>query len=182
MPTARVSPSVAESRADFEQPDVILGRGAGCAQPRRRGRDERRPQRVELGRQRVRNRDRRGRAGRRERLSRLRFDETERHRFGEPRRRQHPPDEPVARNARIGRRRRRGHRGEGRRQLVESVVAADFLDEIDFAQQIDAKRGRGHVPTVGGADDGQPEPRRMRSTLSSGTATPRSAVSRARRR
>ena len=86
---------------------------------------------------------------------RLRFDEPERDRFGQTGGGQHPPHQLIARDARIGRRRRRGHDGERRLELVEAVVAADFLDEIDFAQQIDAERRRHDVPAVGGRRDRQ---------------------------
>ena len=70
---------------------------------------------------------------------------------GQPRRRQHPANQVVARHAGIGRRRRRRSRGgNARLELVEPVVTADLFDEIDFAQQIDAEGRRRHVPAVGG--------------------------------
>ncbi|MND06216.1 hypothetical protein D3C83_274780 [compost metagenome] len=42
-----------------------------------------------------------------------------------------------------------------RRQAVEAVVAAHFLDEIDFPHEIDAERGRGDRPAAGRRGDRQ---------------------------
>ena len=79
-----------------------------------------------------------------------------------------PPHELVARDARVGRRRRRRHRREGRLELVEAVVAADFLDEIDLAQQIDAEGRHDRRPSRRlSATTSSPSARRIRTTSAS---------------
>ena len=64
---------------------------------------------------------------------------------------------PIPLDARIGRRRRGTHRRERRFQLVEPVVTADFFDQVDFTQKIDAKRRREDIPSLGCRRDRQPE-------------------------
>ena len=96
-------------------------------------------------------------AGGRKRLRGLRLDEPEGHGFGQTGRRQNPADQLVARDARVRGRRRRGDDRKGRRELVESVVAADLLDQIDFAQEIDPERRNPDVPPVRRRGDGDPE-------------------------
>ena len=87
----------------------------------------------------------------------LRFDEAERHRFGEAGGGQHAARELIARDARI----RRGcglrHHRERRLELVEAVVTADLFDQIGFAQQIHAEGWRDRVPAVSRGADGEAE-------------------------
>ena len=66
---------------------------------------------------------------------------------------------PSRGDSRVGGRRRRRERRERRLELVEPVMAADFLDEIDLALQIDPKRGSGDFPAVGHRGDAEPERR-----------------------
>ena len=135
-------------------------------------RQQRRPQRVELRRQRVGDADQRRRVipGANARAA-IAFDEPERHRLREARRGQHSPDQLIAGNAGIRRRRRRVITREGRLELVEAVMAADFLDQVDLAQQVDAEGRRDDVPAVGRARDvSSPGIARIRSTSASGTA------------
>ena len=147
-----------KTRPDLEQPDGLAGRAAGCAPRRRRG-----PGAATAAACRTwRTADWRwiGRStpGLRERLGGFGLDESERDRFRQAGRRQDPANEPIARNARIGRRRRRGDDRKGRRQLVEPVMPSDFFDEIDFALQIHAERRRDDVPAVGCRGDGETQP------------------------
>ena len=108
--------------------DIVAVRGGDCARRRRRG-PERATGAACRTSPRAGSRARRASAaGRRERLGRLRLDETERHRLRQTGRRQHAAHQLVARDARVGRRRRRGDDRERRRQLVEPVMAADLLD------------------------------------------------------
>ena len=122
-------------------------------------RQQRRPQRVELRRQRIGHARRScSTSPRGERLRGLRLDEAERDRFGQAGRRQHAPHaadradragRAAAPAAVIGR--------ERRLELVEPVVPADLFDQIDFAQQIDAEGRRDDVPSVGRRRHVKPE-------------------------
>ena len=98
----------------------------------------------------------------------------------------------VARDARIGRRRRLLDRRERRRQVLEAVMPADFFDQIDRPLHVDAPAGHRHLPdrrpmwptgiAASGCAACQPpsvftveaEARRMRSASSSGTSIPSS--------
>ena len=147
-----------ETGPDLEQPDVLSSVPAvvrhGVDEPRY----QRGSERVELGGQRIGERDGPIGAVHGERVGGFRFDESERDRFRQAGCRQDPANEPIARNARIGRRSRRGDDRKGRRQLVEPEVPPDFFDEIDFALQIDAEGRSVDVPAIGGRRDGETQP------------------------
>ena len=111
----------------------------------------------------------------------LPFDEAERDGFGITGARQDAAHQRVARDARIGRRRRR-HDRERRRELVEAVVPPDFLDEIGLAQQVDAERRRDRSQPSAAGVTSRPRARRIRTTSASGTEHRADAQDDARRR
>ena len=67
-------------------------------------------------------------------------------------------------------------------ELVEAVMPADFLDEIDLAQEIDAERRRDDVPAVCRRPSRSGRDSAECARLGSGTAAPSSSASRFRRR
>ena len=141
--TPRVSPSRREPRADLEQPHVAPAVTAVVRDGVDEAGQERRPQRVELRRQRVGDGDRL-RAGspsvRRNSSAAFASMKPNVTASEKPAAVSDAAHEPVARRcadpaaapARDG--------GKRRLELVEAVVAADFLDEIGFAQR--DRRGR----------------------------------------
>ncbi len=136
-----------ETGPDLEQSDVASAVTAilpdGIDQPRQQGGS----QRIELARQRVGDRNE-GSPLRTEELGGFCFDEPECHRFRQPGRCQDAPDELIARDTRIGRRRGRHHRRKRRLQTIEAVVPPDFFNEVRLAEQINPKRRRANVPPV----------------------------------
>src|ERR1051325_7946068 len=96
-------------------------------------RDERRAQRVELGRERVRNDDRGLSVSGRERVRRLRLDESERDRLGEPCRRQDAAHQLIPPYAWIGG--RCGCRDDRKCgiEFVESMMPSYFFNQIGLA-------------------------------------------------
>ena len=56
----------------------------------------------------------------------------------------------IARDPRIGRRRWLGQHRKTCLEAVEAVVAPDFFDEINFADEVDTERRRDDIPAVSG--------------------------------
>src|SRR5690242_4471437 len=106
------------------------------------------PKRVELCRQRIRERDSGLTAARSKGLRRGRFHESECDRFRKTGPGENLPHELVAADSGIRWRRRRGDDRERGGQLVEAEMAADLLDQIDFANEIDAERRNDRVPAI----------------------------------
>ena len=93
----------------------------------------------------------------------------------------------IARDARIRRRRRLLDAGERRRQVLEAVMTADFLDQIDLAVHVDApgrRPGPSHLSASADVRTSKPSHVRMRIDLGVGhvmPSSPRDARARAAR-
>ena len=109
-----------------------------------------------------------------ERLGSRRFDEREGDRFGEAHAEQRRRARVVARDARVGRRRRLLRRRGSRRQMLEAVVTADFFDQVHRPMHVDAPGRAVTVPASRSCGSGlelrntEAERRQIRSTSSSG--------------
>ena len=138
---ARVSPSREVNRApSSNKRDIAASMTAVVRDGVDEARQQRRTQRVEFRRQRV--RDAHDRVRRREGLRGLRLDEPERDGFRQPGRREHAADERSRVACGSGAGAAAVHRRKRRLERVEAVVPADFFDEVHFAQQIHAERRR----------------------------------------
>ena len=176
-PRCGVSPLTRETRADLEQPHVAPAVATVVRDGVDEAGQERRPQRVELGGQRVRDRqdifEAEARRARRdilalrtqrarrslEQVDRLRFDEPEGHGFGESRGGQDAAHQLIAPDARVGRRAPDAvSAGKVGGSLSKPVVPADLFDQIHLTQRSTRKVGTIDVPAVGGRRHVEPEP------------------------